>query len=284
MIIDAHCHMFTPKLVRNVASKTQMVAELCLDTENAYRRLSAHSLEAAAALHNVDACILLPTAYAQRVKDENNFFMRFTNGSNRIKTLATLHPSMTDMEPEIHRIFSLGIRGFKLSSFTQRFDLESPETIKMLRAVERAGLIFGWKPVVVFDTFVAADIYFGANPMYLTTPKKLAQIVDRHKGLRIIAAHMGGLTADFQDIVSSLKPCENLYLDTSNAAHTLREEEFISLLRIHGPDHILFGTDWPWFHYRDEIPLIRSLLFKAGWTKKHVDMVFGANASDVFGL
>ncbi len=189
---------------------------------------------------------------------------------------------MTHLEKEARRIFSMGIKGFKFSSFTQRFDLESSAADEMLSVVEHAGALFGIKPVAVFDTFVKADAYFGADPNHLTTPRKLAQAAERHQALRIVAAHMGGLTAEFQEIATYLKPRENLYLDTSNAAHTLSKDEFISLLLIHGPERILFGTDWPWFHYREEIPLIRGLCSSAGFRDDQIQMIMGGNAAALF--
>ena len=72
---------------------------------------------------------------------------------------------------------------------------------------------------------------------------------------------MGGLAAEFEELFMTLIPADNLYLDTSNAAHTLTNGQFIELLKIHGPNHILFGTDWPWFDHAAEISKIR---FAAG--------------------
>ena len=93
---------------------------------------------------------------------------------------------------------------------------------------------------------------------------------------------MGGLAADVDELLHELTPAANLYLDTSNAAHTLTNGEFIQLLKIHGPSHILFGTDWPWFLHAAEIPKIRSLLEKAGYDKFEQEAVFGDNARRLF--
>ena len=40
------------------------------------------------------------------------------------RSFATLHPMMKGLSDEIRRVFDLGIIGFKLSSFSQRFDLD----------------------------------------------------------------------------------------------------------------------------------------------------------------
>ncbi len=284
MIIDAHCHMFTRRIVANVAQKKDMIAQLHLDTEHAFRRLNAFALEAAATINSIDACFLLPTANANEVQKENDRYLAMTNGSSRIKTFATLHPLMESLNDEISRMLDKGVPGFKFSSFTQRFDIGSHETTKMLRSIEKIGAKSGKKPVVIFDTFVAADRYFGADVKHLTTPAKLEPLVERLAGLNIIAAHMGGLTADFTEIANRLKPRPNLFLDTANACHTLATNEFIALLQIHGPQHILFGTDWPWFHYREEIPLVHNLCLEAGFKDDEIGMIMGGNAAKLFQL
>jgi len=81
-----------------------------------------------------------------------------------------------------------------------------------------------------------------------------------------------------------LVPRPNFYLDTSNAAHTLSEREFIRLLAIHGPQHILFGTDWPWFPLGDEIKRIDRLLGLAGFGEKEKGAVFSGNLNALLRL
>jgi len=83
--------------------------------------------------------------------------------------------------------------------------------------------------------------------------------------------------ASYSDIITHLPPMENLLLDTSNAAHELTQTQFVSLLKRHGPEHIIFGTDWPWFIQDDEIDTISHLLKQAGFNKLQRDLVFSAN-------
>ncbi|MBW1851343.1 MAG: amidohydrolase family protein, partial [Deltaproteobacteria bacterium] len=99
-----------------------------------------------------------------------------------------------------------------------------------------------------------------------------------------IGAHMGGLCAPFDEMCRYLVPRPNFYLDTSNAAHTLSEREFIRLLAIHGPQHILFGTEWPWFPLGDEIKRIDRLLGLAGFGEKEKGDVFSGNLSVLLRL
>ena len=284
MIVDSHCHIFTSQIVENVSSNLALVELLKLDGTYARERIDPKTLEQSAAANSVDICLLLPTAASAKVKIENDRHIRFASQFPRLRSLATLHPLMNGLSDEIRRVLGLGVVGFKLSSFSQRFDLISAEVEVMLSTMEKCGSEIGTPLVLVLDTFTRADIHFGANHDHLTKPAKLWEISVRHPGINFVGSHMGGLAADFDELRHGLVPASNLYLDTSNAAHTLTNAEFIELLRMHGPDHILFGTDWPWFHHSAEIPKIRSLLNEAGYSKSEQDAIFGDNARKLFGL
>ncbi len=284
MIVDCHCHIFTERIVDNVNAKPNMVRELKLNTYDALPRLDPRALEESAEANDVDFCVLLPTAGAEKARSENDRFIGFTAKYRRIKTLATLHPAMPDLSGEVMRMFDSGINGFKFSSFSQRFDLMSKEVEQMLTEIERLGVGRNTRPVLVFDTFNRADVHFAAYRNHLTTPFRLAQIAGRHQGINFVAAHMGGLLADFDELQGHLVPAQNLYLDTANAAHTLQEDQFVELLRVHGASQILFGTDWPWFVHEAELTIIGSLLEKAGYSESERRDVFGINAARLFGL
>ena len=284
MIIDSHCHIFTERIVLNTTAKTSMVNNLRLNTRGASERLRPASLQESLERNGIAKCLLLPTASPGKVVNENNRFIEISARFSCLSTLATLHPMMRRLEDEIQRIFDFGIEGFKFSSFSQRFDLLSPESDAMLAEISKSANSRNIRPKVVFDTFVGADMYFGARPDHLSTPSKLSQLVHRYQGIDFICAHMGGLLADFDEIREALCPLDNLYLDTSNAAHTLKEDQFIDLLKIHGASHILFGTDWPWFLHEKELVRIGSLLVNANFSESEQASVLGGNAKALFGF
>jgi predicted TIM-barrel fold metal-dependent hydrolase len=285
MLIDSHCHIFTNQIVKNVSSRSALVDLLKLNVEYAGHCLDPKVLETSAARNKIDFCVLLPTAAPNKVRAENDRHFKIASKSPRLRSLGTLHPTMNGLSEEISRVFDLGIIGFKLSSFSQRFDLVSSDVEVMLSALEKCGSDRRIRrPVVVFDTFTRADIHFGADYEHVTIPSKLAEIVRRHPDINFVGSHMGGLAADFKELLRHLVPMANLYLDTSNAAHTLTRIQFIDLLKIHGPNHILFGTDWPWFEHSGEIPVIRGLLEEAGYSRSEQEAVFGENARKLFGF
>jgi uncharacterized protein len=284
MYVDFHCHIFTALIVKNVKQRPDMIGALHLNTDGAEQRLDPAALEESAKANQLDACVLLPTAGPDKVRAENDRFIQWTEQFPRLRCCATLHPFMSNPSDEILRMFDKGIQGFKFSSFSQRFDIASLEFAAMLTQIELLGAKRHITPTLVVATFAQADFYFGANPNHLTTPPKLMELSTRHQGLNVVGAHMGGLLADFEEVRRFLVPTPNLYLDTANAGHTLKEDEFVELLRSHGPGNIVFGTDWPWFHHASEKARISSLLTKAGYTQSDSDRVFGGNAERLLGL
>jgi uncharacterized protein len=282
MIVDSHCHIFSDQIVRHTAQRKKMIGELKLGVAGSETRLTPESLAVSAEQNGIDICVILPTASPYRVKEENERFTQLASASRRLRTFATLHPLMSGLSDEISRIFDSGICGFKFSSFSQRFDPLSSEMSDLLTDVGKIGLKNNTIPVVIFDTFCKADIYYDTHPDHVMRPYKIAKLVARYPGINFVAAHMGGLLAPFDEVCRELTPASNLYLDTSNAAHTLTSEQFIELLQTHGPDRILFGTDWPWFVHKEEFPKISELLVNAGFDDLDRDAVFGHNALRLF--
>jgi uncharacterized protein len=284
MLVDSHCHIFTNRIVENMLSRPAMVSELHLNVHDARPRLVPSALQESAQANGIHACVMLPTAAPDKVRQENDRFIGWTTEFPRLRTLATLHPAMPSLSDEVLRMFDHGIFGFKLSSFSQRFDVSSQEARTMLLTVERLAAKRSVQPTVVLDTFARADSYFGTDFRHTTRPAQVAALVHHHPGINFIAAHMGGLLARPDEVLRELVPSPNLYLDTSNATHTLQDNDFIELLRAHGASHILFGTDWPWFTHTSEMPLVGSLLERAGYTAADHMKVFGDTACRLFGL
>ena len=177
-----------------------------------------------------------------------------------------------------------GVRVIKLCSFSQGFALGQSGTHKMFQLIRTFNKNSEKPFSVVLDTLTLADQYFGTDPKYTTTPRDLWDLVSCFPEINFIGAHMGGLGASFEELNRDLKPLPNLYLDTSNASHTLSTDQFIRLLHTHGPRHILFGTDWPWFLHCNEVKRIEELMEKAGFSKQEKEAVFSSNLENMLGI
>ena len=283
MIIDAHIHLFNERIIANVSAKSAMVAELGLETEAATRRIGTEALKAAMDRAGVNLALNLPTAAAGRVSRVNRNVLEQIARCPFLSTAGTLHPRDGHIDPDLSALCDAGVRAIKMCSFSQGFALDSSETLDLFNRIAAFNRHSGHRFFVVLDTFYKAAGYFGTQPQYTTRPEHIGRLVRRYPDVNFVAAHMGGLTAPFETVVQFIPPADNLYLDTSNAAHTLTTEQFVGLLRRHGPERIIFGTDWPWFDPADEIPLIDDRLDRAGFTPAEKARVFGGNAADLLG-
>jgi predicted TIM-barrel fold metal-dependent hydrolase len=283
-LFDCHIHLFPDKIIRNVQQKTEMVQQLKLQTEGVEKRTSVEVLKSELADAGVEGALMLPTASVANVRKTNQDCIDLAAAHPFLKTAGTLHPDDADVNSEIAYLQHLRIRMIKLCSFSQGFELAGANAAKMFAAIEAANETADAPFAVILDSLRTADRHFGTPPEYTTTPKRLAGLADRYTGINFIGAHMGGLDAPYAEINRHLTPRPNLYLDTSNAAHTLSTADFCELVEAHGPDHILFGTDWPWFSHKKEIDLIDNLLDKVGFNDPEKSRLFRFNIVRLLGI
>ncbi len=283
-IIDSHIHLFSHKVIANVSRKTGMVQQLQLQTQNADRRTTPEALHEDLLKAGVSAALLLPTASYKAVHRTNRDSLATVSRFEWLYTAGTLHPDCPHPDTELAYLRNSGVRVLKFCSFSQGFSLESPATLKMFDEIQRANENSSSPFAVILDTLYRADLHFGTLPEYNTTPEKLAKLADRYPGINIIGAHLGGLDAPFEEISRCLTPRPNLFLDTSNEARLLKPAQVFRLLEMHGPRHILFGTDWPWFIQEREIEHIDGLLNGAGFSEEEKGDVFRRNISRLLGI
>ncbi|MCK5099171.1 MAG: amidohydrolase family protein, partial [Desulfobacteraceae bacterium] len=277
MIIDAHVHDFSLKIVANVTKKEEMAKILCLETKQAKERIGIANLEKRMKVCNIDSALLLPTAPASIVEQVNSKFIETIRGRKHLYTAGTLHPEFENIEKELRKLADNNIKAIKLCSFSQGFKLDSKKAFNLFNLIQKFNFKENYSFFVILDTFTLAHKYFDTDPENTTTPKLIQTIVKKFPGINFIAAHMAGLKAPFQNIKKHILKYDNLFLDTSNATHTLSQDEFVELLKTHGSERIIFGTDWPWFDFKKEYEIVKNLSDKAGFSKTQKEMIFGYN-------
>jgi predicted TIM-barrel fold metal-dependent hydrolase len=283
-IFDCHTHIFTDKVIENVQQKSGMARQLKLQTFGAEKRTSVEQLKAEMAVAEVAGALMLPTAKAAGVRKTNRDCIDTAAANPFIRTAGTLHPDADDLDAELLFLQQHQVRMIKLCTFSQGFELIGPKAQAMFAAIQSINRHTESPFAVILDTLYTADRHFGTPSEFNTTPRGLANLADRYPGINFIGAHMGGLDAPSDELSRNLSARPNLYLDTSNAAHTLSNEDFCDLVARHGPGHILFGTDWPWFSHEKEIALVDTLLDLAGFSVAEKTMVFGTNICRLIGL
>ncbi len=281
MIIDSHIHIFSPKIIANVSRRQEMVERLHLQVEGAAERTTVAALQRDMTAAGVSSAMMLPTASAAEVHNTNRFCWSQVRNHDFLLTAGTLHPDYPDIAGELSWFAEVGIRAIKLCSFSQGFPLTGTRAREMFDLIQQYNERQDENFFVILDTFFAASDYFDTLSVYNTTPQKLAWLVAEYPRINFVGAHMGGLSAPEDMLLKYLSPRPNLYLDTSNAAHTLSRDTFVSLMKIHGAEHVIFGTDWPWFSPVTELEIITGLLVAAGYSLVEREKVFSGNIANL---
>ncbi len=197
----------------------------------------------------------------------NNFAAQSQQG--KLFCFGSVCPTAPDALEEMERIKALGLHGVKLHPDYQAFFIEDPCALPLYAQAEKLGL------PVAFHT--------GRDPYspYLVHchPAAVARVARRFPGLTIIAAHMGGMEQP-EDAAKYLCGQENVYFDTAFASRFLTPEQFTKLVRLHGPERVLFATDCPWSTVPEEL----ALLGAAELTEEERENIAWKNAARLFHL
>ncbi len=189
---------------------------------------------------------------------------RFAEGVRNEKTLSfgSLHPLQDDWEQVLESLAARGFRGIKLHPQFQRSDIDSPESIRIIRKAEQLGLL------VVFH----AGVDIGLPPPVYATPEKIAHVLEYTEGRHLIAAHLGGWQQ--WDDVERYLVGSKIYLDTAFIKDHIASEQAKRIIENHGAERILFGSDSPWERPADTLAFLQGL----GLTQHQLDLITHKNA------
>lgn len=151
-----------------------------------------------------------------------------------IASLGTVHPDQEDISHTLRCIKQACLRGIKLHPEYQRFTLDDPR-MQCVWETCRAENLF---------VYLHAGGERVFTPPFHTTPKAIAQLLTHYPGLTVIAAHLGG----FQMWDESERELigHKLYLDLSHTLCWMPDAQVFRMIRNHGADKIVFGSDAPW--------------------------------------
>lgn len=185
-------------------------------------------------------------------------------------SMGGIHPEEPDLVSELQHIMDLGLHGIKMHPEYQEFNpLEA-----------RVEPIWSFCESNDFPVIIHAGNDVGFQPPFHSRPRDFAELIRRHPGLTLICAHCGGwLVWDEVERDLSGHP---VYFDTSFSAMYMRDDpgRFARIIRNHGIDRVIYGTDSPWQSLESGIADIEALPFD----EADKDKIFWGNANKIFGL
>lgn len=260
-VIDFHTHVFRDD-----------VAERAIDSMSDDVRYHAHydgtvdGLLAVMDQAGVAVSVLAPVATsAKQVESINDWTADMI--SERLVAFGAMHPDFPEPRLEIARMAALGMKGIKLHAEFQSFHPHEDRLRPIYEAAEEHGM------VVLFHA--------GSDPKFDTvsgSPKVFRALAAEYPGLTFVLAHMGGYRM-WDEVAAELLGLP-VYFDTSQATELLSPRELTSLIRAHGADKVVFGSDGPWTDPAAALHALRTI----GLTTEELEQVLWGNAARLLKL
>jgi len=248
MVIDFHTHIFpdriyekTIKILESNIKEYSGIDYKAVGTGNLTGLISDMEKD------GIDFSVVMPIATHPKQTENIISFANEINGKNGVYSFASLHPENDDTDGILERIKEMGFRGIKLHPEYQSFYIDSPKSLKILKKCDDLGLY----------TVLHTGKDHGCPPPYHCMPERLKKVLEIVSGKYIIAAHMGGWNV--WDKTSECIIGTPVLIDTAFSLHMLDKNLAADMIKAHGANKVLFGTDWPWFSQTKTLKLLEDL-------------------------
>ncbi len=258
-IIDFHAHAFHDKIAEKAAQNLTEYYGIPL-AGNGKFSVVLESMKK----QGISKMVIHATATKEsQVETINDYVASLI--SPDIIGFGTMHRDYENFEAELDRLISLGLRGIKLHPIFQNFATDDPKMIPIYKAMAERKL-----PVL---------IHTGDENRDLSSPYRLANVLDKVPSLTVIAPHLGGYS-EWRQARECLYGRENVYIDTSSGIRFLEPELSAELIREHGVERTLFGTDYPLALHADEL----ERFFRIPLTEAEQEAILWKNACTLLDL
>lgn len=262
-IIDMHCHIYPDKIADKA---TKAIGEFydipmfhtsgsCANLINSLKNANIQKALVCSVATTPHQVISINNFIHQAVSEHKDIFVGF----------GTLHPDFEDIESEINRIISLGLKGIKFHSDFQKFNIDAPKAMEIYEIVEDR------LPIL---------LHMGDDRFDYSTPKRLANVLKAFPKLKVIGAHFGGYT-QWDDAAKYLSDYSNIMVDTSSSMPMLGTEKSRELAKIWGIDRIMFGSDFPMWNHIEELERAAALGIEG---EENLDKYYYLNGAKLLGI
>lgn len=262
MIIDAHVHCFSDSIAARAIGVMEQKSGLNTILDGTVGSLKGYMRRC-----GVDKSVILPVATSPSHVPVINEWAKKCADSELV-FFGAVHPDDNDFYGTLHRLKAAGFRGVKMHPDYQQFFADERRMMPIYEALRDEGLML--------------SLHCGLDNVYAVpvhcTPLMVKKILGNIPGLKLIATHMGGhaMWRDAQELLIGLP----IYLDTCYSQYALGKKGMECMIKKHGADRVLFGTDSPWKSAKDEIEKIYALDLPPG----DKDRILYKNAMDLLGL
>ena len=264
MIIDAHAHIFPDKIAEKaVAGIGTFYSELKMHLDGTAETLIKTGEAAGVSKFLVQSVATVPA----QVEGINNFIADCVKKyPGKFKGFAAMHPGYDNVENEIDRAISLGLKGVKLHPDFQQFPIDDERAMKIYEIIE------GRLPLL---------IHMGDSRYNWSKPEMLAKVLEAFPKLQVIGAHFAGWSEwDRAEKILGGKWQDQLWVDTSSSLYSMSPERARELIDAYGAEKVMFGTDYPMWTVKDEL----EMFDKIPLSEREREMILHENAERLLGL
>lgn len=263
MIVDFHTHAFSQKVVDKAISSLSKKAAL-----KPYFDGTVDGLKRQMKIDGIDICVILNIVTSPKSQRAVNDFAISVNDEPEFFGFGSVHPDAPDALYEIDYICDMGLKGIKLHPQYQDFCVDDKKMFKIYEKLAKKGLIV---------TFHAGDDlgFYGSENF---TPKRFLNVINALSGAKVVLAHYGSF--NMLDDVERLLVGKDIYFDTSYSYGAMFKDQIQCIIKNHGADRMLFGSDMPWSSFEHEKFVIECL----NLSDEQKEKIFYKNAKELLHI
>lgn len=267
MIIDFHTHSFPDELADRAVGRLAQSGGI-----PNYLDGRVSSIRQSMKKAGIDYSILLPVATKPSQHQTINEIAINTNETymeSGIISFGAIHPDNDNYSDILKKLAKRNVPGIKLHPVFQRTNIDDTRYLNIISCA--------------FDNDLIVSIHCGMDISFPGCDEagveRIANMIHQVEPRKLVLAHMGGWGM-YNEVCEKLIGTPGVWLDTafvlknSPDFYFLKKQKFVEMVRAHGSDHILFGTDSPWSDQSEALRLIRE----SGLNNEELDMILGENA------
>lgn len=275
MIIDIHTHTFPDKIADSAIAHMEKDIVKGQGFEVKCARIpTLKGLSESTKKAGMDLSVVCPVATNTRQPEKINRLSAELNermDETKVFHFGAVHPDCENYKKIIDDIVAMELKGIKLHPDYQNTFFDDEKYMRIVDYAANKGL----------GIIVHAGEDVGLPDTIHCTPDMVLNLWKHIQPDKLILAHMGGwrLWDEVEEKIIGLP----VYLDTAVVLNRLfpvklENEQFQRMVKNHGADKILYGTDSPWYNQMQALEDFEN----SGLSKDNKELILGENANKLF--
>ena len=242
-IIDFHTHVWPDKVAPGAVSALSQRARVAPHTDGTVDGLRGSMREAGVAIS-----VILPVITKVSQFDSiTRFAAEINEKYDDLISFGAVFPGDPDYKSRLRTLRKYGFKGIKLHPDYHGVDLDDKRSMDIIYEASALGMIVS----------VHAGIDIGLPDKPCSTPRMASAVIDKIHPEKLVLAHTGGWK--LWDDVESLLAGREVYFDLSFSDGYIEDGQWERIIKKHGANRCLFGTDSPWSSQKETIKALQRL-------------------------